>query len=251
MIGFILAALDVEKIIDLLENPEKNEMEIGYMYSDPAAVIRSLTLDLIAQLQPDVTFEELADQTIKNLIFIARILKSIKAPSTVAVDQGDEMKDRSQLSLSWLVRRLRKAVNVEITQAPKSGTVVRICCNLRTSFVVTWKLYLLSQRTAFFKWVAGAVATIPMEYLSPLLFNIMSPIVREMSNMGENNTALRRLAKEAAVMIKKRLGSEEYARLLSRIQQKLDIKKAERRKMRTQQVVLFLYRRNNFREVES
>ena len=215
MIGFILAALDVEKIIDLLENPEKNEMEIGYMYSDPVAVIRSLTLDLIAQLQPDVTFEELADQTIKNLIFIARILKSIKGPSTVAVDQDDETKDRSQLSLSWLVRRLRKAVNVEITQAPKSGTV----------------------RTAFFKWVAGAVATIPMEYLSPLLFNIMSPIVREMSNMGENNTALRRLAKEAAVMIKKRLGSEEYARLLSRIQQKLDIKKAERRKMRTQQFV--------------
>lgn len=64
----------------------------------------------------------------------------------------------------------------------------------------------------------------------------MSPIVREISTIEEKNTSLRRLAKEAAAMIKKRLGNEEYIRLLSRIQQQLDIKKAERRKVRTQQV---------------
>lgn len=66
----------------------------------------------------------------------------------------------------------------------------------------------------------------------------MSPIVREISTTEEKNTILRRLAKEASVMIKKRLGSEEYTRLLSRIQQNLDIKKAERKMMRTQQVNL-------------
>lgn len=75
-----------------------------------------------------------------------------------------------------------------------------------------------------------------MEYLNVVLFNIMSPIVREISTTEEKNTILRRLAKEASVMIKKRLDSEEYTRLLSRIQQNLDIKKAERKMMRTQQV---------------
>lgn len=126
MIGFILAILDVNKIIDIINNPEKYEKEIGFMYSDPITVIKSLTLDLVAQLQPDMILEELADQTVKNLIFIARILKSMKN-NTIAIDQNDEVKsDKNQLSLSWLVRKLRKAVNKEITQTPKSITVVNI-----------------------------------------------------------------------------------------------------------------------------
>ncbi|XP_031840626.2 small subunit processome component 20 homolog [Nomia melanderi] len=216
MIGFILAALDVDKVIDCLKNPEKCDAESGYMYSDPAVIIRSLSLDLIAQLQPDTTFEELLDQTIKNLIFIARILNPIATPDNIAANQDNEMKEnqKNQLSLPWLLRKLRKAVNVEITRAPKSTSV----------------------RTAFFKWVAGVVATIPIEELEPVLFSIMSPIVREMSTTEEHNAPLRRLAKEAATMIKKRT-NERYTTLLSRVQQKLDIKKTERRKTRTQQFV--------------
>lgn len=125
MIGFILAAHDVDKIIDCLKNPDKCETESRYMYCDPTTTIRSLTLDLIAQLQPDMMLEELADQTIKNLIFIARILKSVNTVND-AIDEGNEVrdKDKNQLSLAWLVRRLRKAVNIEIAQAPKSITVV-------------------------------------------------------------------------------------------------------------------------------
>ncbi|XP_076242844.1 small subunit processome component 20 homolog [Calliopsis andreniformis] len=216
MIGFVLAALDVNKIIDCLENPEKCETETAYMYSDPMTIIKTLSLDLIAQLQPDMAFEELADQTVKNLIFIARILKSVKPLNIITADREEEEKDKDKnICLPWLVRRLRKAVNIEIAQSPKSIAV----------------------RTAFFKWVAGAVATIPMEYLNTVLFNIMTPIVREISAAGEPSTGLRRLAKEAATMIKKSLGSEEYARLMSRVQQNLDIKKAERRKIRTQQYV--------------
>lgn len=68
----------------------------------------------------------------------------------------------------------------------------------------------------------------------------MSPIVREISAVEEKNTILRRLAKEAAMMIKKRLDNEQYTKLLSRIQQNLDIKKAERRKIRTQQVIFYI-----------
>lgn len=88
--------------------------------------------------------------------------------------------------------------------------------------------------------MAGVVVTIPMEFLNVVLFNIMSPIVREISAVEEKNTTLRRLAKEAAMMIKKRLDNEQYTKLLSRIQQNLDIKKAERRKIRTQQVIFYI-----------
>lgn len=127
MIGFILAALDVDKIVELLNNPENDNAEEGYMYSKPFDTLRSLVLDLIAQLHPDMTFEELADQVVKNLIFITKILKSIKESAGESDDHAEnETKDSNNLSLSWLIRRLRRAVNVEITQAPKSTSVVNI-----------------------------------------------------------------------------------------------------------------------------
>lgn len=107
-----------------------------------------------------------------------------------------------------------------------------------------WKIYtqckklckLHFQRTAVFKFIAGVVTTIPMEYLNVILFNIMSPLVREIAITEETNVELRRLAKEVVGMIKKSIGNEEYVKLLNRVQQKLDIKRAERRKVRTQQV---------------
>lgn len=96
------------------------------------------------------------------------------------------------------------------------------------------------QRTAMFKFIAGIVTTVPMEYLNAMLFNIMSPLVREMTTTEEANAELRRLAKEVAAIIKKAIGNEEYVKLLNRVQQKLDIKKAERRRVRAQQVNSFL-----------
>ncbi|KAL6263531.1 hypothetical protein P5V15_006320 [Pogonomyrmex californicus] len=216
LIGFILAALDVDKIVELLNNPENDKTCEGYMYARPVDTLKSLILDLVAQLYPDMTFEELADQVVKNLIFIARMLKSVRsAAKNDEQENGNKAVDSNNLSLSWLMRRLRKTVNIEITQMPKSTSV----------------------RTAVFKFIAGIVTTVPMEYLKAMLFNIMSPLVREMATTEEMNTELRRLAKEVAAMIKKSIGNEEYAKLLNRVQQKLDIKRAERRKVRAQQFV--------------
>lgn len=82
------------------------------------------------------------------------------------------------------------------------------------------------------------MATVPIEELNALLFNLMSPLVREMTTTEESNAPLRQLAKEIASMIKKQMGIEEYAKLLSKVQQKIDSKKAERRKIRKQQVKL-------------
>ncbi|XP_077259186.1 small subunit processome component 20 homolog [Temnothorax americanus] len=217
LIGFILAVLDVDKVVELLNNPESDRVHEGYMYSRPVDTLKSLILDLVAQLYPDMTFEELADQVVKNLIFIAKMLKSVtgSVAKTDEEDDGSKAKNNNNLSFPWLIRRLRKAVNIEITQAPKSTSV----------------------RTAMFKFIAGIVTTVPMECLNAILFNIMSPLVREMTTTEETNAELRRLAKEVATMIKKSLGNEEYVKLLNRVQQKLDIKKAERRRVRAQQFV--------------
>ncbi|KAG5310535.1 UTP20 protein, partial [Acromyrmex insinuator] len=217
MIGFILTTLDVDKIVELINNPDNDKIYEGYMYSKPVETIKSLILDLVAQLYPDMTFEQLADQVVKNLIFIAKILKSItgSVAKNNEEDDGNKAKSSNNLSFLWLIRRLRKVVNIEITQAPKSTSV----------------------RTAMFKFIAGVVTTVPIEYLNAILFNIMSPLVREMTTTEETNAELRQLAKEVATIIKKSIGNEEYIKLLNQVQQKLDIKKAERRKVRAQQFV--------------
>lgn len=93
------------------------------------------------------------------------------------------------------------------------------------------------QRTAVFKWIAGVVATVPVENLNPVLFSMMSPLVREITTTEESNAPLRHLAKDVATMIKKSLGSDAYTALLSKVQQKLDTKRAEKKKLRTQEVI--------------
>lgn len=94
-----------------------------------------------------------------------------------------------------------------------------------------------------FKCIAGIVTTVPVEYLNTILFSIMSPLVRELATTEASNADIRRLAKEVTSMIKKTIGNEEYVKLLNRVQQKLDIKKAERKRVRAQQVnpCLFSY----------
>lgn len=126
LIGFILATLDVDKVVELLNNPKSDRVHEGYMYSKPVDTLKSLILDLVAQLYPDMTFEQLADQVVKNLIFIAKILKSVTGSSVKndEEDNGNKAKASNRLSFPWLISRLRKAVNIEIIQTPKSTSVV-------------------------------------------------------------------------------------------------------------------------------
>uniref|UniRef100_A0A0C9R5L4 UTP20 protein n=1 Tax=Fopius arisanus TaxID=64838 RepID=A0A0C9R5L4_9HYME len=208
-IGFILAALDIDRLshyfqFKVFEHTGEIESK-GYIYSSPVETLRRLSLDLLAQLQPEMEFEELADQVVKNLVFIARV---IKASNWTNVETEGGIKEEG-ISLLWLVKRIRKCVNMEVTQNPKSTCV----------------------RSAAFKWTAGLVTTIPVDpYLKSILFQLMSPLVREMMTTEESNAPLRQLSKEVGRMIKKRIEDDEYSKLLAKVQQKLDVKRAERKK---------------------
>lgn len=84
--------------------------------------------------------------------------------------------------------------------------------------------------------MAGVIATIDIDLLRPILFHFMSPLVREMETKEESNAPLRQLAKEVATMIKKKTSIEEYTELLSQAQRQLDSRRAEKKKVRSQQV---------------
>lgn len=127
MIGFILAAIDTEKVAAILENPDECSTRKGFIYADPIPTIKSLALDMAAQLQPDLVFEDLVDQVVKNLVFIARVVKSVGAKDGKKSNAYENKEyDNDRISLFWLVKRMRKVVNVEVTQSPKSTTMVSL-----------------------------------------------------------------------------------------------------------------------------
>lgn len=132
LLGFILSALDTEKVEHLLKNPDEAP-ESGYIYTDPVSTLRSLTLDLIAQLYPDMTLEELSDQIVKNLVFIARLLQSLDVGGVKSGENKEvpnETDKNNMFSLLWMVKKMRKSVNLEVTQSPKSVSVVSILIQL-------------------------------------------------------------------------------------------------------------------------
>ena len=90
-----------------------------------------------------------------------------------------------------------------------------------------------------FKWTAGILSTVPIDYLKPILFHLMGPLAREMSTIEVSNAPLRQLSKEVASIIKKNIGPDDYTKLLSRAQTRLDVRRAERKKIRSQQVNIF------------
>ncbi|XP_031356227.1 small subunit processome component 20 homolog [Photinus pyralis] len=199
-LGFTLASLDAAHLSRLLLSKETEE---GYLYSAPASGLKSLTLDLCAQLDPSHAKTELAEQVIKNLLFVARVLQS-------APKQSEE----KTVNLLWLVKCLRRTINAEIIKTPANVTL----------------------RTAVFKWIAAVVSVLEDDAVSSVAHHLLAPLAREMRT-ADTDAALKQLAKEVSTMLKNKLGIETYTSILAAIEQSADVRKAERKRERAQLAV--------------
>ncbi|CAH0545672.1 unnamed protein product [Brassicogethes aeneus] len=202
-LGFVLSGTDVVLLADLMV---KNESaEVGYLRKHPVNSVKSLALDLCDQLVPGSIKSDLAEQVIKNLVFVARVLEKVPLK-----DEGDK-----KINLLWLTKRMRKIVNAEVVEDASSIVL----------------------RTEVFKWIAGVATALELDRLKPILHHLMAPLVREMITVEEKNSPLRQLSKEVANLIKKRIGMEQYTKTLTQLQQSLSVKRAERKRVRTQLAV--------------
>lgn len=202
-LGYVLSSIDVEELNNLLLTNESKES--GYLYSDPENTLKSLSLDLCAQLNPSGTNSNLAEQVIKNLIFVAKVLQNLPV----------KIVDTNKINLLWLTKRMRKIINSEIVENPTSTII----------------------RTEVFKFIAGVATALDVEKLYPVLHHLLAPLVREMITIDESNAPLRQLAKEVSNIIKKKIGMENYTNTLSKLQETISFKRAERKRARTQLAV--------------
>lgn len=199
-LGFVLAQIDIEELASLLANNKSGGS--GYLKKEPIEAIKALTLDLCDQLQPGNIKSDLAEQVIKNLVFIARVLEKVS-------------NDNKKINLLWLIKRMRKIINTEIVENPNS----------------------IILRTEVFKWIAAVSTILDLENLTTIFSHLLAPLVREMITTEETNAPLRQLSKEVSALLKNRVGVETYTKTLSSLQQHLSVKRAERKRSRTQLAV--------------
>ncbi|XP_075229923.1 small subunit processome component 20 homolog [Lycorma delicatula] len=205
LLGRIISVLNPEEVA-AIANGDKSE-RTGFLLNDVRDNIRSFTLDHCYQLSPGVEIQEkLLMQCMKNLVFVAEVLQDVKPK------QGE----KTPLSLSWLVRLMRKLIHIEVAQTQQSSTIVR---------------------TMVFHWMAAIALKLKQESLLPVVPHIIAPIVREMNMGDEGAPTLKQIAKEASGYVKRKIGSEEFNRLITNYTSRLDIKRAIRKKERAQQVI--------------
>lgn len=156
VIGQILQSIDFELLRDYLgdalnaadndgeeEEEESDEQQQQrrqqtkrlYLYSNPQSEIKSLVLDLCAQLRPDSADADMAEEVMKNLLIIAVILRDVplnvlaRGGGAEGEGEGEPVVEEERtaiksLNLIWLIRRVNYIANSEVIHTPHAILLV-------------------------------------------------------------------------------------------------------------------------------
>lgn len=138
-IQLILSRINADEVHEILingPNDKRDASSLNYIYQDPAKEIKSLILDLCAQLVPNQADKEMAQSVTVTLLLVANYLKNVSFDSVSKVDDDEDDADgenagnmKRAINLPWLVRRLRYVVHAEVAKAPQSTLLVSTLCH--------------------------------------------------------------------------------------------------------------------------
>ncbi|XP_073844467.1 small subunit processome component 20 homolog [Musca autumnalis] len=226
IIGHILSGYDFEYIgrklsqIDV-EDGSNISNKLDFIYLNPEYDIKSLILDLCAQMIPAETSQLMIDEIVKIFLYVATMLKDVPfSVKTQTENEDDNQEDHKEsvtkINLNWLLRQIRFLINKEVVKAPHSTTM----------------------RTSLFTLLEGFITLLSTEQLERLGPGIVSALVREMSEEDQNVDAdLRQIALRVGSRLRKRLGSDVYDKLRASAQMKLMIRRADRKKLLAQEKI--------------
>lgn len=87
-----------------------------------------------------------------------------------------------------------------------------------------------------FNWLAALAVKLSGDELQTIALSALTPLVREMGTTEEKYAEIRQIATEAANYYKKRLGNEVYLKTIATLQQRQDVRRANRKRERAQGV---------------
>lgn len=119
ILGFILSQIDVDQLKLIFSAESTKEPDFNYLYKNPSSELKSLCLDLCAQLIPEATDEDMADEVVKDLLYVANMIKDI------SLEKPSKEED-TIINLHWLIRRIRYVVHAEVAKAPHVTILVSV-----------------------------------------------------------------------------------------------------------------------------
>ncbi|XP_061393934.1 small subunit processome component 20 homolog, partial [Musca vetustissima] len=227
IIGHILSQYDFDYIgrklsqTDVEEDSAKKSISLDFIYLNPQYDIKSLILDLCAQMMPGETSQLMIDEIVKIFLYVATMLKDVpfsvkRQNESDDANEEDSKESVAKINLYWLLRQIRFLINKEVVKASHSTNM----------------------RTSLFTLLEGLITLLSVDQLEQLGPSILAALVREMSEEDQNvDPDLRQVALRVGSRLRKRIGSDVYDKLRANAQMKLMIRRADRKKLLSQEKI--------------
>lgn len=172
--------------------------------------IRDLIDDFCEQLKAPVIEGDLAEQIVKNLAFMSKILIHYELKND---DQNELLKH--DINIEWLIKKIAREAKYELVNKPKETI----------------------KRTFIFKLFAAISIELGKEKLGNYAQYIIRMLQRE-TELDQNDENLKRLAKEVLDLIKTIIGVEDFSMAYSKTNKKRIENKEERKRKLAQLAVI-------------
>ncbi|XP_048578586.1 small subunit processome component 20 homolog isoform X2 [Nematostella vectensis] len=176
--------------------------------------VSQLCDDFCVQLDSPFLDNDLGDQVVKNLVFLAKVLHYNMSPETNGTKAGRGT--GSGISLETLISKMERLATHEASQTPK----------------VTRK------RTCVLKWLAALAMALGKDDVRPYLQHVVEPIHRELEiPTTYKDPALQSLAQEVLSLVKGLVGREAMSEVYASLQHGVMETKEKRKRQRALEAV--------------
>lgn len=216
LFGLLFSAWQPEQLVAAAQAvTAQAQCKRQYLTTDTSRKLRSLAHSFITQLQSSLLNEELANQIIKNMIFLIRCAKYLELSEDVRnVQMADTYK--KPLTVLWLVRKMVREAHHEAISNNKA----------------------VLKRMNIFKWMGAVAIDFGKSLTSSMLTSMIGPLQRETNDQSSyQDQNLRTLAIEVIEYLKKSAGLEKFTEVYSSTQKVRAERKDERQKNRAFQAV--------------
>lgn len=121
-----------QKLVGIKREEAGDEKALEFIYTHPAQDLKSLVLDLCAQVTPGETAQEMIDELVKLLLYVAHMLRDVPYNIKQEIDNEKSQPSTGKVNLHWLVRNIRILINRELTKASHDTSIVS--CKIHSFF---------------------------------------------------------------------------------------------------------------------
>ena len=134
--------------------------------------VRDLIDAFCEQLKSPILENDLGEQVVKNLAFMAKIV--YRYPAT------DDALIGHDINIEWLIKKVTREAKFELVNKPKESIKVKKKMFYWLKFQFYWWKSICFQRTHIFKWMAALGLDLGKESLKNYLYLIIPILQREM-----------------------------------------------------------------------